>query len=389
MLDFGSLGATAVTVRLGTVTLATHTGRTVKAGAGARAFEDAIGGAGADRLTGSAAANELRGGGGRDVLDGGAGEDGLDGGAGNDTLDGRDGHDRLVGGDGNDRLLGRAGNDLLRGGAGNDRLAGAAGADELDGGAGADVCGRPGSHPARRGRQRHPPRPNGDRDTLEAAPGATTAQVDLALDHPAAASSGSRSCPMVAPHRAKGRGVPDILIFGDSRATRCATRCRCRCRTHRLRGRDGQRWIFAGSLDAPRMRALGGYEVLTFEELGLEEVLAGGATLDDAIGECVVRACQHVGLERRSCRATSRCRSPTRCAPPASSWRSTPSCSTCAGGSKTPAELDGIRRGMRAAEAAMAVVRAGLREGERSVEELRPGRGARSSTRAACRTTCS
>lgn len=166
--------------------------------------------------------------------------------------------------------------------------------------------------------------------------------------------------------------MSDILIYGDSRS-------------YSLRHevplplpdplayleRDDRRWIFAGSLDAPRMRALGGYEVLTFEELGLEEVLAGGATLDDALGECVVRACRHAGLEQAVV---------PRDFPLAVADQ------LRAGGvaltvdadlfdlrrrRKSPAELEGIRRGMRAAEAAMAVIRDGLREGVRSVEELR------------------
>jgi Xaa-Pro aminopeptidase len=61
--------------------------------------------------------------------------------------------------------------------------------------------------------------------------------------------------------------------------------------------RAGTRFIFAGALDLPRMAALGGYEVVSLESLGLDELLGGGASLPEALRELVLRACRHIGIE--------------------------------------------------------------------------------------------
>lgn len=105
-LDFSAL-TVAVTVNLGSDTLATHTNRTLKtAVAGQFAnIENATGGSGADKLTGNAAANTLTGN------------------AGNDTLTGGNGIDKLLGGDNNDQLFGLDGSvDTLDGGSGTDTV---------------------------------------------------------------------------------------------------------------------------------------------------------------------------------------------------------------------------------------------------------------------------
>jgi Xaa-Pro aminopeptidase len=60
--------------------------------------------------------------------------------------------------------------------------------------------------------------------------------------------------------------------------------------------RSGARFIFAGALDLPRMQALGDYEVVSLESLGLDELLAAGASLPDALRELVLRACRHLAL---------------------------------------------------------------------------------------------
>src|SRR3954470_1485341 len=63
---------------------------------------------------------------------------------------------------------------------------------------------------------------------------------------------------------------------------------------------DGGRHVFAGSLDIPRMTELGrsqGFEVTSFEELGLLDVRGGGKPLGAALQECVARACKKVGVD--------------------------------------------------------------------------------------------
>ena len=59
------------------------------------------------------------------------------------------------------------------------------------------------------------------------------------------------------------------------------------------------------------MQALGDYEVVSFEELGLNELLAEGKPLGAAVRGCVVRACARLGIGEALCRATSRSSSPT------------------------------------------------------------------------------
>jgi len=93
-LDFSTL-TTAVTVNLGSDTLATTTNRTVKtqtAGQFAN-FENVIGGSGNDTISGNAAANLLQGGAGNDTLsaqDGTTKADTVDGGVGTDSVKTKD-----------------------------------------------------------------------------------------------------------------------------------------------------------------------------------------------------------------------------------------------------------------------------------------------------------
>ena len=133
-----------------------------------------------------------------------------------------------------------------------------------------------------------------------------------------------------------------------------------------------RRVIVAGSLDVPRMRELGGYEVLAFEELGLNEALAGGATLQQAIAGCVVTACNRLGVGE----ATVPGDFPLELADSllAAGVSVVPDAVTVdlRRRAKSAAELAGVRRGMHAAEQAMAHVRERLGAGgELSVEALR------------------
>jgi Xaa-Pro aminopeptidase len=119
------------------------------------------------------------------------------------------------------------------------------------------------------------------------------------------------------------------------------------------------------------MRARGEYEVLSFEELGLEDLLAGGATLADAITECVARACAHVGVTDAVVPRDFPLQT-------ADHLRATGVTVTADGDyfdlrrrMKSPAELAGMRRGQRAAQAAMAAIREALGGGASTVEELR------------------
>ena len=135
---------------------------------------------------------------------------------------------------------------------------------------------------------------------------------------------------------------------------------------------DGERTIVAGSLDVPRMQALGGYRVISFEALGLAGATAAGKTLGEAMRACVVRACEQLGVRKAVVPGDFPLDA-------ADELRAAGIALTADGAlfdlrrrTKTPAELAGIRRAQRAAELAMAAIREGLRESPTpTVEELR------------------
>jgi len=135
---------------------------------------------------------------------------------------------------------------------------------------------------------------------------------------------------------------------------------------------DDSRTIVAGSLDVPRMRALGGYDVLSFEELGLAEQLMQGKPLGQAMFVCVGEACRRLGVEQAAVPSDF----PLELA---DELRSRDVQIQADGAlfehrrrAKTAPELAGVRRAQKAAEAAMAHVRDRLREGgDLEVETLR------------------
>ncbi len=167
--------------------------------------------------------------------------------------------------------------------------------------------------------------------------------------------------------------MPDLLIYGDSKSSSLR---------HEVPvplpdpiafvERGDRRWIFAGSLDIPRLKALGGYEVVSFEELGLEELLGGGLPLAAALSQCVVRACQHTGATEVTVPRDLAVETADELRASGVAVRPDGDLFDLRRRVKTAAELDGIRRGQRAAEAGMAAIREALAAGEPgTVEELR------------------
>ena len=91
--------------------------------------------------------------------------------------------------------------------------------------------------------------------------------------------------------------MADVLIFGDDRSS--ALRNEVPVAMPDPIGyveREGARTVLAGSLDVPRFKALGSLEVISFEELGLNELLAAGSSLPEAFRELVLRACRRLGV---------------------------------------------------------------------------------------------
>jgi Xaa-Pro aminopeptidase len=137
---------------------------------------------------------------------------------------------------------------------------------------------------------------------------------------------------------------------------------------------DGARHVFAGSLDVPRLTKLGaeqGFQVVPFEELGLLDLMAEGRALGEALVGAVVRGCSRLGV--------TAVRTPDDFPLAAADQLRAGGVQVQADGElfdgrrrhKTPLEIEGVRRGQKAAEAALQAVREGLRAGVRTVEELR------------------
>jgi Xaa-Pro aminopeptidase len=166
--------------------------------------------------------------------------------------------------------------------------------------------------------------------------------------------------------------MPDVLIFADT------------IRSPELRHeipvpltdpiiyveQNGTRRVFASSLETPRLEAIDGLEIFPNEELGSDELRAAGIQWHDAHPELVLRACRHGAITRASV---------PRSFPLAIAdhVRANGVALDVDGDlfdhrrrSKSPVEIEGIRKAQRAAERAIARIRERLAEGPVTCEEL-------------------
>jgi Xaa-Pro aminopeptidase len=168
----------------------------------------------------------------------------------------------------------------------------------------------------------------------------------------------------------------DVLIYGDSRS-------------YSLRHEvplafpdpvaylevDGRRHVIAGALDVPRLTELGaraGFEVTSFEDLGLLDAMGAGKPLGDAIVDTLVAACRRFSVSAVTTPADFPLSAAERLRAAGIEVRADGAAFDLRRRRKTPEEIAGVRRGQKAAEAAMAAIRDGLRQGgEPTVEELR------------------
>jgi Xaa-Pro aminopeptidase len=128
--------------------------------------------------------------------------------------------------------------------------------------------------------------------------------------------------------------------------------------------RDGTRHVVVGSMEIPRLKEIGGFELHPLEEFGLDELRRSGRQRYEVFDELVVRAVRGLGVERALVPGSfplliaDRLReagielTPDR---EVFDWRRR---------RKSPAELAGIRRAQAAAEAGMAAARELLRQAE-------------------------
>jgi Xaa-Pro aminopeptidase len=168
----------------------------------------------------------------------------------------------------------------------------------------------------------------------------------------------------------------NVLIFGDSRS-------------YALRHEvplpfpdpvgylevEGKRRVLAGSIDIPRLTSLGaeaGFEVCAFEDLGLGEAMSAGKPLSEAIVETLVTACGRFSVSAVTTPADFPLGAADQLRRAGVDVRADGAAFDLRRRRKTPGELAGIRRGLKAAEAAMAAIRDGLRHSDAAtVEELR------------------
>jgi Xaa-Pro aminopeptidase len=135
--------------------------------------------------------------------------------------------------------------------------------------------------------------------------------------------------------------------------------------------RNGSRYVFVGSLEIPRMESIEGIETVPLEELGVDELYAGGMPWYEAERELVLRACRKVGVEQAL--------TPRGFPLDAADYLRANGIRLKAEGSifddrrrvKTEPELAGVRRAQAGAERAMAAIRTRLCDGgELTSEEL-------------------
>ena len=159
--------------------------------------------------------------------------------------------------------------------------------------------------------------------------------------------------------------MPDVLIFGDT------------IRSPELRHevpitigdpfvyveRNGSRTAYVGSLELPRLEPLEGLDIVPLEELGLDELVAGGLSWHEMTTELVLRACRAADVQSAV--------TPRDFPLGVADYLRAHEVEVEVDGGlfdqrrrvKSEAELEGIGRAQRASERAMDAIRARLREG--------------------------
>ncbi len=135
---------------------------------------------------------------------------------------------------------------------------------------------------------------------------------------------------------------------------------------------DGARYALAGLLDVPRLQALGTLEVIPFDELGFNDALGEGKSLPEAFREVVANGCERLGLLEAVVPGDFPLELADALRARGVVLRADGALFDLRRRSKTPAQLEGIKRAQHAAELAMAQVRDRLRSGgELTSEGLR------------------
>src|SRR5918996_1208707 len=133
--------------------------------------------------------------------------------------------------------------------------------------------------------------------------------------------------------------------------------------------RNGARYAFVGSMEVPRLQEVDGLEALPLEELNFDELIQQGMSSYEVEREIVLRACRNLGVAEAVAPRTF----PLEIA----DYLRANGVALEADGdlfdrrrrAKNETELAGIRRALRAAEAAMEAIRERLRSANQTTCE--------------------
>jgi Xaa-Pro aminopeptidase len=144
-------------------------------------------------------------------------------------------------------------------------------------------------------------------------------------------------------------GVPDPFLYAEQ---------------------SGHRHVFASSMEAGRLRGLGLFEVHANEEFGIDELIASGLDRSETDAQVALRAVESLGLKRASVPANFPVWLADRLRTDGVELDVDQELFDDRRRSKTEAQIAGIRRAQRAAEAAMDACRDLLRRSELRGDEL-------------------
>ena len=133
---------------------------------------------------------------------------------------------------------------------------------------------------------------------------------------------------------------------------------------------NGSRIVYSSSLELPRLSALEGLEVVPVEEIGHDELKKAGLAWHELDLELVLRACRHAGIADAVAPRGFPLAVADHLRANGVEIRAQGELFDLRRRSKTPAEVEGIKRAQRSCEEAMDSVREVLRGGEATSEQL-------------------
>ncbi len=161
--------------------------------------------------------------------------------------------------------------------------------------------------------------------------------------------------------------MPDVLIYADS--------IRSADMRHAVpltvpdpflyAERDGTRHVFANSMEAARLRELGLFDVHLYDELGADDLIAAGLERREVAAQVVLRAVELLAIERASVPESFPIWLADRLRAEGVELEPDQDLFDDRRRAKTGAQLAGLRRAQRAAEAAMDACRELLRTADR------------------------